>query len=472
MPDGSIYSYSNKHSEQFGELYQADSFVLQEFEPKNDQTQGYINSFRKELGLISKRPTTNLKLTRCLSDVFRATQHTQTCLISWPMSTDHYTGGPYSAKLARSVLQALIDSGDLELVQKSSKRDSSTRLYRINKSVAPGWLKFKAHGIGAPVIVRSEKIRAGGSSHGGVRLSRKRFVPEINPLEQQVQRINHANKQYPLTSPDGDEVFRSYRIFNNRSLKHGGRLYGPWQTLPEDNRLEMTIGGKPVAEIDIKASFLSIANAVTGGGVDLGVDPYSDLEFVRSVNDPEVRKKMRDLAKLLVSSYITNGGLLNQFPKGRKKKVVDEATGKTQAVSVKEEYNLGRRAKLSDYLDPILDTFPFLKLVDQVPTNFMFMESEIVISALDEITSEGKPAYPVHDCILCRKEDVSLVVEVLQRKLLSHLGVILDMDISSLDEETYLATKPNIKLDKDQPIFSFNRLNYDVGDQSEVVEDF
>jgi hypothetical protein len=51
------------------------------------------------------------------------------------------------------------------------------------------------------------------------------------------------------------------------SWKKGGRLYSSgehcYQRLSETERLKMTIKGEPVAEIDIKASFLTISVCIS-----------------------------------------------------------------------------------------------------------------------------------------------------------------------------------------------------------------
>src|SRR5262249_10246503 len=53
---------------------------------------------------------------------------------------------------------------------------------------------------------------------------------------------------------------------NNQSWKKGGCLYSNgencYQRLSEAERVKMTINGEPVAEIDIKASFLTIYQAL------------------------------------------------------------------------------------------------------------------------------------------------------------------------------------------------------------------
>src|SRR5262249_46611449 len=77
------------------------------------------------------------------------------------------------------------------------------------------------------------------------------------------------------------------RIFNNHAWDKGGRLYsdgeGNYQQLPPEERLKMTINEQPVAEIDIKASHLTIYHAMVGEPLDGRSDPYARAGIERDV---------------------------------------------------------------------------------------------------------------------------------------------------------------------------------------------
>jgi hypothetical protein len=53
--------------------------------------------------------------------------------------------------------------------------------------------------------------------------------------------------------------------------------------MPEHKRLEMKINGEPVAEIDIKASHLTIYHAMVGEPLDGLSDPYARVGIARDV---------------------------------------------------------------------------------------------------------------------------------------------------------------------------------------------
>ena len=86
----------------------------------------------------------------------------------------------------------------------------------------------------------------------------------------------------------GGEHYGYERVFNNLSWKKGGRLYSSgedcYQCWSEAERLKMTINGEPVAEIDIKASFLTIYHAMARQPLQGSGDPYAAIaEIDRSI---------------------------------------------------------------------------------------------------------------------------------------------------------------------------------------------
>jgi hypothetical protein len=92
-------------------------------------------------------------------------------------------------------------------------------------------------------------------------------TPHTEHLEANVRELNSFLDAFKY---EGGRHHGYTRIFNRGDAEDfdwnkGGRLYGQgektYQQLPEEKRLEMTINGEPVAEIDIKASHLTIYHA-------------------------------------------------------------------------------------------------------------------------------------------------------------------------------------------------------------------
>ncbi|AML50401.1 hypothetical protein [Falsihalocynthiibacter arcticus] len=414
-------------SNNFGELYKADSIVHTNFEPDGDATFWFVLALVETLCLTRATPDAQKKIIRCLSDVLVAAQDSKTGLFAWPSANDKFVDGPYSNNVVRTVREALLEKGFIRLVQKSSKRDGLASIYSLTKHIPLSSLKFKLHWIGPLVEVRSIKVASGGMKRGGKRLPRAQFEPQINELTAEVRRINRLNKKLPMISPDGSQFGPVKRIFNNGNLQSGGRLYGSWQTNKEVQRLAMTIGGEAVCEIDLKASYPNICHGMFGGTESLGSDPYQRIKFVKKAVGEERKAKMRELAKFLVASFVSTGGAITSFPKGRK------ADGRT--ISIREEYGLSKKVTCGDLIAQILKAFPTMRRLEGSGKCAMFAESEVFVDAILDLVGQGIPAYPMHDALIVRQKDAVLAVCALQRSLETNLSFVPDLDISFLNEE-------------------------------------
>lgn len=420
-------------SKQFGTLEKAGAFVYQDFEPASDTSREYVEALTIELELPTKGKN-GQKYVRCVSDFLMAVRVTSTGKIAWPAGADHYYTNPYGRTIAQATLKALEDKDHLTLNQKASKKDKLSRVYAVDKALCPDWLSFRNHGEGPLVIVRSPKWRnANGKITGGARKGRKHFLPQIKRLEEQVVSINAKMLSEPLCAPSGRQFVRCYRVFNNGVLGAGGRLYGHWQGKPEEERLAMTISGEAVVEIDIKASFLSIASARFESNLQLGPDPYQRVQFVNSPEDDDERQRNRKAAKLLINAYFFKSGQLQKFPKGEK----DKTTGKT--INFKTKYQLDK--PVVHYMHQINNAFPFLKDVKQDGFTLMYEESEIMIQAIESLLQQDVVSYPVHDCLVVKATDEATAIEAIQEAMISRLGFTPALDVSWLDEKQQLQTK-------------------------------
>lgn len=480
MHDGSnnfeVKPPSKRTSEQFGELVEGEAFVQREHEPADHHTRQAVNKLLGVLQLPVGQGKNPQKYARCLSDVIVAVRMAPNGFFCWPMKNGEYTGEVYTTTVARAVLKALKNKGWVWLDQKSSKSDGLARVYKADKSFIPDGLRFKCHAAGAPVIVRSKSVTRGKKTYGGERLARKQFMPEIQVLEKQVQRINDFHRGHPLITLEGLELVRCRRIFNNGDLKVGGRLYGAWQRMDEDERLACTIDGERLCEIDLKASYLSIAHAILVGEDDLGFDQYSNVKCVREANCPERQKQLRNLIKMLVVIYVSQSlhnpekEPLTQYPKGKWRR--DEVTEERYFTKFQDEYEVSE--KVSFYRDQILDAFPFLKRIRACPHDVMYMESEIMLTAIDNLTQNGIPAYPVHDCLLVKLSDKEAALEEMKISQIKHLGRSIHMDCSYYDEfgikEEEQLTQAITADDTFEALFKSVKYDWAIDDDFDVLE--
>lgn len=418
----------------YGTLDKADSFVYRDFEPADEATKTSVIQLSKDLGLPLKGPVQSMKYVRCLSDFLVASRTTETGLIAWPAGANEYKGKPYGHSVADATRKALTKKGIITLHQRASKRDGLARIFLVNPKMLPAKGRYKAHGLGPLVVVKSKKLIRNGQVTGRTPMGRSQFEPEISLLEKQVEEFNKLMSGQPLTSSKGISYGRCYRVFNNGSLQSGGRLYGSWQTMPEEQRLQMTVGGEPVCEIDLKASFLSIAHGLTGSKAVLPTDPYQEIRFVQEAKGTHEEQLHRTAAKLLVNAYLCKEGDVTRFPKSKTK---DKTTGKI--IPFKKIHRL--RKSCGYYMKQIHTAFPFLALAKSQQFDLMFEESKIIISAMEELLIQGVVSWPVHDSLLVKKSDREKAEGELKKAAISHLGIEISMDYSYIDEDGSVQTK-------------------------------
>jgi hypothetical protein len=132
-------------------------------------------------------------------------------------------------------------------------------------------------------------LRAPGSGKGINRerdpiIKRYKRTETTKRLEAEVRELNDFLARCEIS---GGEHHGYTRNFNLASWRKGGRLYsvggGYQQMSPPERRLEMTINGEAVGEIDIKASHLTIYHAKLGEPLSRDGDPYERVGADRAV---------------------------------------------------------------------------------------------------------------------------------------------------------------------------------------------
>ena len=419
--------YDAAPEQQKDEDQKGKAFVRSDYEPKDDDTEAFIVALGESLKVITDKtsPTSRKKLIKCLSDFIMACRFRHGELICWLMGKNVYSDPPYSYTIAKQVFDAAIREGLIVLAIKG-KRGVAAR-YRVNLQVPDG-LKFREHGEGRVLEVRAKKRRIAGGKFAPVkRLSLKGFGQEVERLEAEMRAINKLLKAHPLEAADElPDLCSAKRIFSDGSLQSGGRLYGNWQGLNSEERLRLTIDGERLCEIDIKACYIFLANAMTGNTMNLPADPYRLLGFVRNESCPDRQEQMRRAAKRLIPTYLSKKTEMVKFPVGKK----DEA-GRT--VSFREEFGIPESVRVGDMMQDAYETFPFLKDVPFRSGALMWQESNIMVKALLALAELDIPAYPVHDCLLCKERDKDLVIDQLQWAMIETVGCQGFMDVEYLD---------------------------------------
>jgi hypothetical protein len=268
-----------------------------------------------------------------------------------------------------------------------------------------------------PLVLRDYASGRGQNKERGRIITNYTRTPKTERLERDVKELNEFLAGIKLT---GGRHEGYQRIFNNCAWDKGGRLYsvgdGNYQQLSEDKRLDMMINGEPVAEIDIRASHLTIYHAMVGEPLgDLG-DPYARVGITRNV------------AKRWCVESLGNGSPKTKWSP----EVIKEYREKGQELP-----------KARKVAEAMLEAFPALKRLKDQPqrdlwADLQFQEAEAIIATMLILKRRyGVPSYSMHDGLLAPRGKWGLAKDVLAGEYRRVVGVepmlTVDPEPSSFD---------------------------------------
>jgi hypothetical protein len=207
---------------------------------------------------------------------------------------------------------------------------------------------------------------------------------------------------------------RYYRLFLDTFLEHG-RLYGHSIVgFPADERWRFKIDGDRLVQLDITASFASIAYA--RAGAVLPDKPYHSEAVVLAYRACGYQgSEARRLAERCVKAVVTRR-LSDKGPRGR-------------------YWRDGRALPvLAPYIKADRDSPP-------VGMELCLTESEIMLKALELCRKNGIPALPVHDALFVKRSQYRKAARLLAQAFQEGTGAwptIKASDLFSPDEKTLL----------------------------------
>ena len=190
-------------------------------------------------------------------------------------------------------------------------------------------------------------------------------------------RIPHMGRMVRLT-----QAARVVRIFNRNSTEYGGRLYGPWQTMKKEMRQDITIDGRRIVEVDVKAMHPQMLLAEEGlpGQWDVYQTPAGFK---------------RDLVKSMVLIALN-------------------APSREAAICAWSKKN--KRKGAADYYDMAFETMPDVAkhFGKDLGVRLMRKESDYVQIVLDFCAEADVPALPVFDSIMAPENSVEFLYAAMQ----------------------------------------------------------
>ena len=372
-----------------------------------------------------------------VADVLRARQSARADgWLSRSLRNDSFpAGGEFSWTTANHAVQGLQQLGLLEVVKgytafgtpstpglrKAISRHVPSKLRACPALIALATecgvpvdranLHFTAGPPKDPVVVRATSTWDGYTKIRGTVM---RTLPVPERITAEVHEINQFLRNFTLEGGNHEGFFRGFNNGDspNFEFDQGGRLYSAgdetYQSMKPDARLALRINGAPVVEVDVRASFLTIA--------------YALHHLPRSEDDPYVIEGLgldaRTAVKMFVAATIGSGKPITKWSKRHQDRYHDD-TGQTL-----------KRWPLDVVAAGALARHPFLANLGQRTASgliagwstLMWIESEaIVATALDLLRNYKIPAYPVHDSLIVAAHDAERTLKQMRAHYLGKL---------------------------------------------------
>jgi len=262
-----------------------------------------------------------------------------------------------------------------------------------------------------PLVLRGSSTRMRQAKFKGRTLPFERTA-QTDQIERDVHDLNRFLADHNIQGG----VHRGYRrIFNQGDRKpyrwdKGGRLYSTgddsYQTLKKAQRLEMMLDGEPVAEVDIRASYLTLLHGL------------NRIPFNAAERDPyDVDGVPRSVVKAWVTMTIGHTKWHARWPT----QVAEDLRDSKERIDLKQYPVKQTAARILEAL-PILKDWPTQALT---AFDLMYLESEAVIGTMLELMREHDlPSLSVHDSLIVPIRSMNEARGILERRYREIAGII------------------------------------------------
>ena len=234
-------------------------------------------------------------------------------------------------------------------------------------------------------------------------------------LEADVRELNEFLERQQI---EGGVHHGYIRIFQNGDAagfkwNYGGRLYSQppssnYQQMSKKARLKMTINGEAVAEIDIRASYLTLFYGWHGQQLDFNSDPYLL---------PGLGVAGRDIVKLWMVATFGSAKPISKWPSSLLKEYEEDhhtkLDRKRYPVKAVREKALLQHPLVACWGEP---------LGGRVRTwaDLMYWESVVITSTMMELMRDhGIPSLAVHDSLIVQQSAVPVAAATLKARFQS-----------------------------------------------------
>lgn len=379
------------------------------------------------------------------------------------MSTSSFTGKNVGHKPFKAAIDGLVSAGHIKFINSlkpavgsvfdpamATRFQGETKFFNLAEKhgIVPN--EWDQHfeslpmpsSVPNPIILRTDSPFVDGGMKGKVKKrSENMKVDPADPFViKEVKRINEINAY--LSKQDIKPVHQVQgfqRIFSNGNIPGfnwdaGGRLYaigGGYQQDSSADRLKMTINGEAVAEIDIRASHLTILHALKKVPMPNG-DPYDRPGIPRFV----------------VKSWVAMALGHDKLPGNKWSDTAKSAYAKKVCDFRKENEKQGELCRTVCKGKCLQEKYPMSKIGPEIAkffpiladwstslwrwSDFQFMESQAIIETVHTLaTAHGIPALPVHDSIIVPVSKAELAKAVLSDAFATCVGITPELKITT-----------------------------------------
>jgi hypothetical protein len=232
---------------------------------------------------------------------------------------------------------------------------------------------------------------------------------QTRALTQQVQHLNEYLIDHSLEGGNFNGYIRGFNEGNHPAFNwdRGGRLYAvgadSYQLLKKAERLQMKIDGKPVAEIDINASFLRIFHSLINQPLPDRDDPYT------------VDGLPRDVVKAWVTATFGHDKFHQSWPPNLNKRLRDDGIDTSKGMSM---------TKVQEKVVEAIPSFKLWNPEEHGWPRLMFLESEQMIASMEHLRDNYDiPAFSIHDSVVVPKESIEISTAVLRERFEGRFGL-------------------------------------------------
>jgi hypothetical protein len=290
--------------------------------------------------------------------------------------------------------------------------------------------KVKLKESGSSIILRSNEKEL-------MEFGDSRFIREITA---KVNRYNKYMNNIVVSRIDkitGEVITYScqaVRIFSRGDFSFNGRYYltgGSVQTLSGYERSHLLIDGEKTVEPDLKGLHLALAGEQAGYYWMEGFDPYNIFTSAVGVDFSKVKhhqnlygssyNPIRNFFKICVLIMINSKN--EQEAIGAIKAKLD-SDDNLEDEACKSYVGLDRSINYEELFFDIKEHHQEIEDVffSDSGIRFMRLDSDIIGDLLDTCVKAGIPCIPVHDSVVCKEKDLTMVIKYMKESYLKVMG--------------------------------------------------